>query len=110
MVLRKFGPKEKSHPSVGTECPACHKEFKEGDYTTLIPIGPGDNRGSQEKAKAGLGYNAVAVEVHWDCADPKIFHTQTVERLVRVPPSYEVKRVIGTVLPKEGVVIPSVEV
>ena len=66
--LRKFGPKEKSHPSVGKECPACHIPFKEGDYTVLIPLGPGSNPEEREKARRGKSYNSVAVEVHWSCA------------------------------------------
>ncbi len=65
---RKFGPKTATHPSVGKECPACQVPFKEGDYTTLIALGPGDNEEAQEKARSGGFYNAVAVEVHWACA------------------------------------------
>lgn len=42
-MLRKFGPKPKDHPSIGKPCPVCHRVFKEGDYTTLIPVGPGDD-------------------------------------------------------------------
>jgi len=109
LQLRKFGPKSRDDPGIGVECPACHKSIKEGDYTTLIPIGPGGNSIARTRAREGLGYNAVAIEVHWDCTDPKIFQVSTPERLIRVPPQYEVKRVIGIVLPKEGVVIPSVE-
>lgn len=65
---RRFGPKPETHPSVGTECPACKKPFETGDYTTLIALGPGDDPESQEKARDGSFYNAVAVEVHWACA------------------------------------------
>jgi len=68
-MKQKFGPKKADHPSVDQECPACHKPFKEGDYTTLIALGPGDDPVAQEKAKAGKYYNAVAVEVHYDCAE-----------------------------------------
>lgn len=64
----KFGPKSDGHPSVGKECPACHKPFKAGDYTTLITLGPGDDPETQELARAGRPYNAVAVEIHWACA------------------------------------------
>jgi len=67
-ILRKFGPKLKDHPSIGETCPACHKIFKIGDYTTLIALGPGDNTEEQTKAKDGRPYNAVAVEIHWACA------------------------------------------
>lgn len=66
--LPKFGPKADDHPSGGKPCPACHVEFKAGDYTTLIALGPGNDPESQERARAGRVYNAVAVEVHWTCA------------------------------------------
>lgn len=64
----RFGPKTAKHPSVGKPCPACRKKFKVGDYTTLITLGPGDNKEQQQKARTGRAYNAVAVEVHWVCA------------------------------------------
>jgi len=69
--MRKFGPKTKKHPSIGKLCPACKKPFIEGDYTTLIALGPGDDPEAQRKAKEGKAYNAVAVEVHFSCASIK---------------------------------------
>ena len=69
--LIKFGPKPSHHPSIGAECPACHQAFKEGDYTTLIALGPGNNPEVQERAREGRPYNGVAVEVHWSCATGK---------------------------------------
>jgi hypothetical protein len=66
--LRVFGPKSADHPSVGQECPACHVAFVEGDYTTLIAIGPGNDPEAQERARQGRPYNAVALEVHATCA------------------------------------------
>jgi len=65
---RKFGPKTAGHPSIGMQCAACREPFKEGDYTTLIALGPGDDPEAQRKALEGRAYNAVAVEVHWACA------------------------------------------
>ena len=65
---RKFGPKRADPPSVGTDCLACHKPFQEGDYTTLVALGPGEDQEAQDKAKIGRVYNAVAVEVHYACA------------------------------------------
>lgn len=65
---RKFGPKSANHPSVGDECPACLQPFKEGDYTTLIALGPGADEEAQEAARRGYYYAAAAVEVHWACA------------------------------------------
>lgn len=65
--LRKFGPKTAEHPSIGRECPACHVEFAVGDYTTLIPLGPGGDEEAQQRAREGRPYNAVALELHWTC-------------------------------------------
>lgn len=66
--LRRFGPKPATHPSVGQRCPACEQPLAVGDYTTLIPIGPGDREENRRKAREGRAYNAVAIEVHWACA------------------------------------------
>lgn len=66
--LRRFGPKQADHPSVGEECPACHVAFKEGDYTTLITLGPGADDEERRKARDGHAYTAVAQEVHYACA------------------------------------------
>lgn len=67
-LMRKFGPKSKDHPSCGEHCFACKQPFQEGDYTTLIPLGPGDDPESQERAREGRPYNAIAIEIHWSCA------------------------------------------
>lgn len=69
-MSRRLGPKIADHPSVGKSCPACHHRFRAGDYTTLILLGPGDDAEARERAAAGRVYNATAVEIHWDCADP----------------------------------------
>lgn len=66
--MRKFGPKTYDDPSIGQKCPACDKVFNAGDYTTLVSLGPGDDPEEQRRAREGRPYNAVAVEVHWDCA------------------------------------------
>jgi len=67
-MSRVFGPKTADHPSVGRDCPACQKPFKEGDFTTLVAYGPGDDPEAQERAAQGRPYNAVAAEVHAACA------------------------------------------
>ncbi len=67
-MSRTFGPKSENQPSIGVPCPACKVPFKAGDYTVLVPLGPGDDADAQERAKAGRPYNAVAVEVHAACA------------------------------------------
>ena len=64
--VRWFGPKKEDHPSVGELCPVCHEPFKAGDYTMLVAIGT-DNEEDKAKAKSGRVYNAVALEVHFDC-------------------------------------------
>ena len=68
---QRFGPKIAGHPSIGKPCPACNKKFKEGDYTTLVVLGPGNSKAQQKKALKGQAYNAVALEVHWTCATGK---------------------------------------
>ena len=69
--LHKFGPKSADHFAVGKPCPACQILFKAGDYTTLVPLGPGDDPKQQEKAAQGRSYIAVATEVHWECSGGK---------------------------------------
>ena len=75
-TLSKFGPKEKNSPSIGKECPACSEKLIAGDYTTLIVLGPGDNKEEQAKAANGKSYNAVAAEVHWACATGEIINKE----------------------------------
>lgn len=67
--MRKYGPKSKDHPSIGESCPACRRPFKEGDYTTIVPVGPGDDEESRERCAQGRPYNAVGIEVHWLCSE-----------------------------------------
>lgn len=68
LTLRAFGPKAMDHPSIGMECPPCDKPFVPEDYTTLIPLGPGDSDERREKARGGGWFTAVAIEVHYACA------------------------------------------
>ena len=69
MSQRQFGPKAAEHPSVGQPCPACKVPFAAGDYTTLATLGPGDDEEARERRDAGRPHNAVALELHWDCAE-----------------------------------------
>ena len=64
--LRRFGPKPEG--ALLMTCSACQVQFKTGDYSTLIALGPGPDEEEQQKAREGRPYNAVAVEVHWFCA------------------------------------------
>jgi hypothetical protein len=66
--MRKFNPLAEDHPLVGDECPACHKKFVAGDVTTLVELGPGDDKEGRERARDGKPYKAVAMPVHWACA------------------------------------------
>ena len=67
--LRKFPPLAADHPMVNEQrCVGCDRKFKEGDVTTLITIGPGDDPEARERAFMGRPYNAVARPVHWACA------------------------------------------
>ena len=65
--IRKSGPKPADHPSIGMPCPACLETFREGDYTTLVPLGPGGDVETQETAYSGRWFNAVALECHYRC-------------------------------------------
>jgi hypothetical protein len=72
--LRKFDGLKAGHPLLDPakpgqhECAACKKQFRVGDETTLVTLGPGDDPEQQERARAGRPYDAVAVVVHWSCA------------------------------------------
>ena len=63
-----FGPKSAGHFSVGKPCHACRRPFAVGDYTALVPLGPGDDPEERRKCADGKPYNAVALEVHYACA------------------------------------------
>jgi hypothetical protein len=75
-VSRPYGPKQSNHPTVGHECPACHTAFVAGDWTTLVPLGPGGSTYERGRARAGRPYNAAAVEVHWACATGQDDYTE----------------------------------
>lgn len=66
--IKRYGPKDESHPTLGKLCAACNRPFEVGDYTAFITLGPGDDRGAQEKARMGLPYDGVVIEVHYACA------------------------------------------
>lgn len=66
--LRKFSPLPKEHPLIGDICQACQQPFKEGDITTLVALGPGDDPKAREYCREGNTYNAVAIPIHWACA------------------------------------------
>ena len=63
----RFGPKPADHVSVGMMCPGCGELFAPGDYTTLVPIGPGADVEARKKQRDGRPYSAVAIEVHAAC-------------------------------------------
>lgn len=66
-MSRPFGPKRTDDPSIGKPCPACAVEFKAGDYTGLVALGPGSDLEERQRAREGRPYNAVAIEAHWGC-------------------------------------------
>jgi hypothetical protein len=68
MSTRQFGPKMHGHITVGDPCIACGEPLAAGDYTCLIPLGPGNDAEAQERARESRYYNAVAIEIHWSCA------------------------------------------
>lgn len=63
-----FGPRSAAPTDTETRCAACDALFKEGDYTTIIPLGPGSDEENRRRCREGRVYNAVAVEVHYACA------------------------------------------
>lgn len=66
---RKMGPLKADHPLVTdhTACLACHEEFAEGDYVSLLPLGPGNDPENRRKAREGRPYTAAAIPLHWAC-------------------------------------------
>lgn len=72
-----FGPMTADDYAIESHmtCPACKEEFKAGDYTVLVPIGPGKDPEAQELCRQGRVHNAIAVQAHWSCVtgepDPK---------------------------------------
>lgn len=66
--MRKFGPRSAEVDWPQKDCPACREPFAVGDYTTLIPLGPGKNEQERKDCREGRFYAAVAIEVHWACA------------------------------------------
>lgn len=71
---RKMGPLGSMHPMVRDEmvCPGCDRKFREGQYVTLVQIGPGDDTDARAKAIAGRPYNAVAIPAHWSCVTGEV--------------------------------------
>lgn len=70
---RKFPALLASHPLVrdAVPCTACWKPFVEGDETTLVILGPGDDQEAQQRRDEGRAYNAAAAVVHWACSEQK---------------------------------------
>jgi hypothetical protein len=66
--LRKFEPLIQFDALLGHACVGCGADFKIGDVTTLVPVGPGSFQESRARAREGRPYNAVAVPLHWACA------------------------------------------
>lgn len=65
--MKPFRPLPADSHLIGEVCPGCQQAFQVGDVVTLVAIGPGADRQSQEKARTGQTYNAVAVPCHWAC-------------------------------------------
>lgn len=61
---RPFGPRPPDEPRI---CPACGRAILTGQYTGLVPLGPGADSAEQERARAGGPFHAVCAELHWAC-------------------------------------------
>jgi len=68
--LHKMGPLEPSHWLVlrAVDCPCCELPFMDGDYVTLVPLGPGDDPDERKLARERRAFDAVGITVHWACA------------------------------------------
>lgn len=66
--LIRMGPKSSHDEAIGDLCPACDTPFVEGDYFTIVPLGPGDDPVARAKARQNRWYAAIGIEVHWACA------------------------------------------
>lgn len=73
MTRERFGPQPDDH-QIHVPCAACGKPFLKGCYTTLIPLGPGEDPEAQARCREGRPYNAVAAILHWECATGEIVH------------------------------------
>ena len=61
------GPAQVDLRAVGQECPACKVPLAEGDWTAVLPIGPGADPAARTNARAGLPFESVVIEIHWAC-------------------------------------------
>lgn len=66
--IPKIGPKIAGHPTIGGVCLLCQKAYVIGDYTTILPLGPGEEQESRILCRNGQPYEGLGVEVHWTCA------------------------------------------
>lgn len=69
MNANRYGPKQADDRSVGKLCPACQEPLVVGDFTALVTLGPGNDPEARTARDEGRPYNAVALEIHYDCAD-----------------------------------------
>lgn len=66
---RRFEPLDAEHPLVTGDdlCPGCKQPFTEGDVTTLVSVGPGDDPEARKRATEGRAYTGVAIPAHYAC-------------------------------------------
>ncbi|MDQ1584517.1 MAG: hypothetical protein QOF36_2571 [Microbacteriaceae bacterium] len=62
-----LGPKKADHPTIGAICLACGQMFEEGQYTTMIALGPGTDPQAKLACLAGKTYPAQGLELHYTC-------------------------------------------
>lgn len=67
-VVRRFEPLKSEHPLVGNApCPVCQLPFCAGEFTCIVPLGPGESEEERGKARARRCYNAVGIIAHFAC-------------------------------------------
>jgi hypothetical protein len=62
-----LGPKKPDHPTIGAVCLACGRMLREGDYTTMVALGPGPDPQTKLACLAGKPYAAQGLELHYTC-------------------------------------------
>lgn len=62
-----FRPKMRKAKGFGY-CPACGLTLDPGQDTVYLPLGPGVDKEQQRVALKGEWYEAVALEIHWECS------------------------------------------
>lgn len=67
VVYTRRGPISYIDASNYPPCPGCKKDFQEGEYVTIIPIGPGGDPKERKRKRENKPYTSTGVIAHWAC-------------------------------------------